>query len=112
MKKSMVLIELVFTIAIFSIIALYSMNIILNISAKNHTLVDDLENILKLETTKLFLQKHPLSSVKLENEKLIFRDKDLLLDNVSKYKVSNYNSLYKIDICLNKDSICQNWIIK
>ncbi len=108
----MVLIELVFALAIFSIIALYSMNIVLNITNKNHTLSNDLENILKLEATRLFIQKHPLSSINLINGNLIYNGENLLLNNVSKYNISKNGDQTSIYICLEEDSLCQNWIIK
>ncbi len=112
MKKSMVLIELIFTIAIFSVIALYSMNIALNISTRNHALVNDLDNILKLEATKLFIQKHPLSTIEFVNGSLIYNKEHLLLKNVASFKLSSKGNLVSIDICLDNNAICQNWIIK
>lgn len=112
MKKGTILLETIFSIALFSIIAFYSINIILDLSQKNHSEIDNLNNILKLETTRLFIQKHTLEDVRYENNTLIYKGQNILLDNVSSFVFSKNGKLLNINICLEKNGICQRWIIK
>jgi len=41
----------------------------------------------------------------------LYFDENLLLDNISTFKISTDNSLSTIDICIYEDMICQVWKI-
>ena len=111
MKKSVVLVEVIFSIVLFSIIIIGSMKMIFSLYEKNNTKTFQTHNNIKLESTRLFLIKNNnLSLLKLEDENLYF-DENLLLDNISTFKISTDNSLSTIDICIYEDMICQVWKI-
>lgn len=112
MRKGMLLLETILSIALFSIISLYSVNIIFNLSQKNYKKSNNLENILELETTRLFIQKHTIADIKYENDTLVYKDQNILLDNVSTFNFSKNGDLLDINICLGQNAVCQNWAIK
>ena len=108
-KKSLILIEVIFSIALFSIIATYSLNILFNLYEKKEiTSFTTNKNIL-LETTRLFLLKYNnFDNIKYDNKKL-YCNNNLLLNNVSQYNLNITNNIVNINICLDEDSICQSW---
>ncbi len=115
MKKSIVLIEVILSIAIFSIIAIVTTKTIFTLYKKNSTNQAYSYNNIKLETTRLFLTKNnDFSKIKFQNDKLYFEN-NLLLDNIVSYSTQIQNNINSIDICIHankRDEICQVWKIK
>jgi len=111
MRKSVVLVEVIFSIVLFSIIIIGSMKMIFSLYEKNNIKTFQTHNNIKLEATRLFLIiNNNLSLLKLEDENL-FYDESLLLNNISTFKISTSGSLSVIDICIYEDKICQVWKI-
>ncbi len=112
MKKAMLLIEVIFSIVLFSIIASYSMNILLSLNEKNVISTFQTHNNIKLETTRLFLLKNNnFEDIKYENSILYYKN-NILLDNISLYNLNISNKIATIKICIYDGKICQNWKIK
>ena len=111
LKNSMVLLELIFSIVLFSIIGLMVIDISFNLYRKNSTKVYQTFTNLKLETTRLFLIKNGLGNIKYSDDSLYF-GADLLLDNISSYQISKSANIATIDICIDENRICQQWKIK
>jgi len=112
LKKSIVLLEVLVSLILFSIIAIVSSKMIFSLVQKSTNDTYILENNLLLETTRLFLSKQNDFSKLKQIDKNLYFDDNLLLENISKYKKSTYNELISINICIYKDSICQVWKIK
>lgn len=114
-KQAFVLIEIIFAIALFSIIAFGSMKLILSLHKKNHLKSFNTQNLIKLETTRMFLEKNKqLENLKYQDESLYYNDY-LLLNEVSKYEktISGLNiDVEMINICIYDDKICQEWAIR
>jgi len=107
-----ILIEVIFSIALFSIIVVYSLNILLSLHEKKSLSTSSINNNLLLETTRLFLIKNnDFSRIKYSEDKLYF-DNNLLLNNISKYDLYISNNIATIDICIDKNRVCQIWNIK
>jgi hypothetical protein len=115
MKKSIVLFEVILSIAIFSIIALVTTKTAFTLYKKNSTTHLQTYSMIKLETTRLFLIKNnDFNKITLKDDKLYFEDA-LLLDNISSYSTQITNNIKTVDICIDtkiKDKICQQWKIK
>ncbi len=111
LKNSMVLLELIFSIVLFSIIGLMVTDISFNLYRKNSTKVYQTFTNLKLETTRLFLIKNGLENIQYQDNSLYFGT-NILLDNISSYQVLTNGTLTTIDICIDKNSICQQWKIR
>lgn len=107
----MVLLELIFSIVLFSIIGLMVTNISFNLYKKNATKVYQTFANLKLETTRLFLVKNGLGNIEYKDDSLYFGS-DLLLDNITSYQSSVSGVIATIDICIDENSICQQWKIR
>lgn len=107
----MVLLELIFSIVLFSIIGLMVTDISFNLYRKNSTKVYQTFTNLKLETTRLFLVKNGLENIQYQDNSLYFGT-NILLDNISSYQVLTNATLTTIDICIDKNSICQQWKIR
>ena len=107
----MVLLELIFSIVLFSIIGLMVTDISFNLYRKNSTKVYQTFTNLKLETTRLFLIKNGLGNIQHHDNSLYFGT-DLLLDNISSYQVLTNGEVTTIDICIDKNRICQEWKIR
>lgn len=108
----MVLFELLISILLFSIVSIFSLKIILELYKKNETSYFQTVNILKLESTRLFLTKNnDFSKLTFSNDKLNYNG-DLLLSDVSKYNLKVANDIASIDICIYDNKICQIWKIK
>ncbi len=112
MKNSFTLLEILLTIAISSIIIIYSLNFSKNLYFNNQ-LSKNIE-ILKLDlmATKIFLQKQSDIENRLifKNENLFF-DNELLLKDVKKFDIQNSNNRIEIKINLN-NQIEQFWILQ
>jgi type II secretory pathway component PulJ len=112
MRKSIVLVEILFSIVLFSILLIGSMKMIYALYQKNNTQTSQTHNNIKLESTRLFLIKqNNLSSLTYTNNKLYF-DTNLLLDNISTFDIATNNNYNTINICISKNTICQKWTIK
>ncbi len=118
MKKSIVLLELIFAIVLLSIIYLTTTKFLFAINEKNRS--DFATNLTKIEfeTTKLFLtnilrEEKNLNNISYSN-KNIFYNANLLQNNVTSFEISQYNeTTYKIDICINiYNDICHSWNIR
>ncbi len=107
----MVLLELIFSIVLFSIIGLISTNISLNLYKKNHTNRYLTFSNLTLETTRLFLVRNGVENISFDDEELYFKT-DLLLKNVSSFQLLKSGTIATVDICIDNNSICQQWKIK
>ncbi|MEA3554713.1 MAG: hypothetical protein U9R39_10005 [Campylobacterota bacterium] len=112
MKRAVVLLEVIFSIVLFSIIASYSVNILLSLNKKKNLTTFQTHNNIKLETTRLFLIKNNnFADIKYENSVLYFKN-NILLDNISSYNLNILNKIATIDICIYDNTICQKWKIK
>ena len=114
MKKSIVLLELIISLLLFSIIAVVSSKMMYTLVKTNTSDLFITENNLILETTRLFLIKqNTLISLELRDTKLYFQN-HLLLKNVSKYKytLNKIFGIVTINICVHDNKICQIWKIK
>ena len=113
MRKSVVLVEVIFSIVLFSIIIIGSMKMIFSIYKTNNNKTFQTHNNIKLEATRLFLIKNNdnnLTELNINNTDLYF-DEDLLLTNVTKYESTQNNNIQTIKICIEDDKICQTWMI-
>lgn len=117
MKKSMVLLELIFVIILLSIIFLTTTKFLFAIYDKNK--INYTTNLTKIEfeTTKLFLIKNLENDTNLNNlnysDEKLFYDSNLLQDKVTSFNLSQDNNIYTINICINLyNNICQTWIIR
>jgi type II secretory pathway component PulJ len=112
MKKSIVLLELIFSIVLFSVVSIVSLNIILELYVKNETTYFQTTSLLKLETTRLYITKNNDFSKLVQMNDYLTYDGYLLLDNISKYNQTILDEIATINICIDKDNICQTWKIK
>jgi len=114
MKSSIVLIEVILSIALFSIIALVSTKTIFSLYKKNTTNQAYTSTNITLETTRLYLIKNnDFTKIKFEDQNLYF-DGYLLLHKVLSYEQSVSNGINSINICIDtkiKQKICQTWKI-
>ncbi|MGB5867832.1 MAG: hypothetical protein WBG69_08200 [Arcobacteraceae bacterium] len=109
MKRSIVLLELIVSLLLFSLIAIGSSKMIFTLVHKNKENTFIVENNLILETTRLFITKQKyFSNIVLRGTELYFQN-NLLLENISKYEIIQNSNFYIIDICIHKDTICQTW---
>ena len=108
----MVLLEVLISLILFSIIAIVSSKMVLSLVSKNTNDTFILENNLVLETTRLFISKqNDLTKLEYKDTNLYFQS-NLLLENISRYKISSTSTILTIDICIYDDAICQIWKIK
>jgi len=105
----MILLEVILSIALFSIVALVSSKTLLGLSKKDHFTREILNTNLKLESTRFYLVSNGLDKLKFINHNLYFND-NLLLENISKFNITSAEHLSTINICLFED-ICQKWKI-
>ena len=116
-KKSITLIELLFTIIISSILLVSVANISLDLNNSNK--INYYKNILKIEfeSTRLFLQKQiindkNLSNLSYKNNNLYFKN-NMLLKNLLSYNRYIQDNIIVLDICIkNKIKLCQKIRIK
>jgi type II secretory pathway component PulJ len=114
LKNSIVLLELLVSLLLFSFLAISSSKMLLTLVEKNQQSTQTLEQNLLLETTRLFIQKHNDFSLYTKvNDSLYFQG-NLLLDNISLYELTTNSTVNIIVICLEKynDEVCQTWKIK
>ena len=110
MTKSIVLLEIIFSIALFSIIALVSSQTILKLTTKDYNSRLVLNTNLRLETTRLFLSKNDMNNLRYIDNKLYFKEA-LLLDNIQTFSIKTNNNITTISICT-KENICQTWKLR
>ena len=109
-SKSFVLVEVIFSVVLFSIIMFYTLNSTLTLQIENKKSYERLTNIILLESTKIFLEKkNNFSPIKFEDDKLYY-DNNLLLSGIKSYSLSNDAKFKVIDICLK--NICQQWYFR
>lgn len=107
-----VLLEVIFSIVLFSLIALGTIEFLFSLRESNTQATKIVTNSIKLEATRLFLShNNELSQLVFSNNALYFSG-DLLLDKVSSYELQIVDKIAIIDICIDKNSICQLWKIK
>ena len=109
-KSSFVLVELIFSIVLFSIILIYTLNSTISLQKQNQKSYQNLLSIIKLESTKLFLSKHSFENISYSNHTLYYDD-NILLSNISSYTQTKTDDIYNINICLD-NTACQQWYIK
>jgi len=111
-KKSVVLLEVIISLILFSIIAIVSSKMVYALVKKNHTDTFIAENNLILETTRLFLSKKNDFTQVHQIDKNLYFNNNLLLENISKYESFKVNSIRTVNICIFDNSNCQVWKIK
>jgi hypothetical protein len=111
-KRSIVLVELIFSLVLFSIIAFISVDMTLKLYKKNKTDTNIIKSNLLLESTRLFLMKNNNLKYTSFKDKKLFYKTNLLLTDVSRYILTTNLGINHIDICINDDTICQKWDIK
>jgi len=79
---------------------------------KNSTDTFTIQNNLILETTRLFLTKNKDLTKLIEIDTNLYYGSNLLLENISKYKISKVASITTINICIYNNTVCQIWKIK
>ncbi len=108
----MILLELIFSIVLFSILATYSTNIILTMQKKSLSSSIEIQNNIRLETTRLFIIKHNnLIDLKYSDKTLYFKN-NILLDDISSYTTSISNHITTFNVCIKDTQVCQSWKIK
>jgi len=107
MKKSIVLLELIFAIVLFSIISIITSKTILKMYKKDFNTRNILNTNLQLESTRLYIIKqNNLNNITFKNNKL-FYDDNLLLKDVTKFAINKTIKYNSVVICIK--NICQNW---
>ena len=116
-KKSISLIELLFTIVISSILLISISNLSLDLNINNSNKYH--KNIVKIEfeSTRLFLQKRICNDKNLDNlyysDNTLFYKSSILLKNVSLYNKKIENKIIVLNICIkNKIKMCQTIRLK
>jgi type II secretory pathway component PulJ len=112
MKKSIVLLEVIISLILFSIIAMVSVKMVYSMVQKNTYDSFTVQNNLLLETTRLFLSKQNSLVELIKIDKSLYFENSLLLENISRYETSSLNKIITIDICIYDNKICQIWKIK
>ncbi|PIF04258.1 MAG: hypothetical protein CSA86_02775 [Arcobacter sp.] len=112
MKRSIILLEVLISLLLFSIIAIVSSKMVYTLVLKNNTDSFIAEKNLVLETTRLFLSKNKDFTKLTKSGTDLYYGSNLLLENISKYELLTSNNITTIDICICKNSICQEWKIK
>ena len=112
-RRSIVLIEVIFSIVLFSIVLIYSMNILISLQSKSNSSLVFTYNNINLETTRLYLQKNnQKEKIRCQNG-VLFYDNNILLDKVTTFELSFGNEFSYINICIGKiNKTCQAWNIK
>jgi len=112
MKNSLLLLEVIFSIVLFSIIILSSMNITINLFKTNKSTIQTTFQNLLFETTRLYLSKNnDFALIDYKNNSLYY-DNNLLLNDISLFNISHINKIINIELCISNNSNCQNWKIK
>jgi len=112
MKKSMVLLELIVSLLLFSILAISSSKMAFLLIKQNKESTFIVQNNLILETTRLFFIKHiDYAQYSRVGSKLYFNN-NLLLEHISKFELNDLGTTRTVNICIYKNSICQVWKIK
>ena len=112
MKRSIVLLEVIISLILFSIIAIVSSKMVFSLVQKNSSDTFIVQNNLMLETTRLFLTKNSNYLKVTQSDTSLYYENNLLLENISSYKLSKANDITTINICIYDNKICQVWKIK
>jgi len=112
MRSSVVLLEVIISLVLFSLLAFGTMEFLFSMRKGTYDTSFSLTNLLKLESTKMFLtHNNDLSKLQYTNGSLFYSG-DLLLDKVSSFQRIDTIVFSAIDICIQDDRICQHWKIK
>jgi Tfp pilus assembly protein PilV len=111
-QSSFILLEMIISIALFFVIIGGTTQLLLKVKEKNHQTRHHTLLLLKLEATKQFLANNKQIEQTIYNDKKLFYNGTLLLDTVSSFSITLDTSIATIDICLQKDTICQQWKIR
>ena len=117
MRKSVILLELIFVIVLLSIIFLTTTKFIFAIYDKNKSNYTTNLTKIEFESTRLFLinllkEDRNLNSITYLDNKIYFND-NILQDNVTSFSKLENNGIYTINICVKlHNNICQKWVIK
>ncbi len=111
-RDSMVLVEVVFSVVLFSIVLIYSMNILLSLQSKSKTSLSYTYNNINLESTRLYLQKNNEKDKIRYQDDILFYDNNILLDKVTVFEISLNGAIGDINICIDTiNTTCQRWKI-
>lgn len=110
MKNSFTLIEVIFTITIFSIISISIVTFLKTINEKNLSDYKKEVYTLDINSTFLLLEKnmYMIDKVKLKENKL-FLENIVLLEDVSKFEIIKNKKIYYIKICI--DNLCKKAVL-
>jgi len=114
MKKSLILLELIVSILILSIVAIYALKFTNSLYHQNMKNLNLNFAKLDLESTQVYLEQNGLDNIIFHSStRKLYANNQLLLEDVSTFNLTSTNTLHSIDICINKNyEICQKWIIK
>lgn len=109
MKNSFSLLEIIISIAISSVIIIYSMSYIKQINHNNYKIQEEELKKINLLATKIFLQKNKENLVKIEFiDNSLYFDSALLLDNVDSFEIA-INENYALVKIKYSDLLVQEW---
>lgn len=112
-KQASILLEVVFSIAILSIVVINAMLIYKEFFEINHSEFNQELHKLELLNTKYFLEKNiqtlnDVNKLSYTHTKLYFNH-HLLLQNITSYELKHASHNVTISLCLN-EQICKNWV--
>ena len=118
MKKSITLIEIIFSLVILSVILITSANVILQLNKQNNTTRQNLLLKMDFETTRLFLQnkikekENIINNLKYQDTTLYYKN-DILLKDVVKFTINKNTNIIFINLCIKYNiEVCQDIRIK
>ena len=112
MRRSIVLTEIILSIALFSIIAVYAMNNILSVQNKNRLSYSRTYTSIEFESARLFLTKHTdFSKLKYDNN-VLYYDNNILLSGLISFDLTYDHNIAIIDICSKNNTFCRQWKIR
>ncbi|MEA3384439.1 MAG: hypothetical protein U9Q20_07200 [Campylobacterota bacterium] len=113
MRRSIVLLEVIFSMALFSIVMIYSVNILFSLQLKSDKTLNYSFNTLTLETTRLYLQKNnKKDEIEYQNGILTYGGY-ILLDDITSYQLTSNADISTLLICVDQTyPTCQKWNLK
>ncbi|MCK9337620.1 MAG: hypothetical protein M0P43_07310 [Arcobacteraceae bacterium] len=115
MKKGILLLEMILSIAILSFVGIYFNLHISNLYTQNKNQHEINISLITLESTRIFIDKklqngYSINSFTLNGNTLYFEGNVLLL-NVDYFNISSQNSKHKIDISINQNKVVEQWLL-